>query len=561
MPIDSDFSVTRSNGNIRYTGNGATYTVLELHRYLQDLADDASAVGDDQLDITDVNPSDRSTDNIVTLLGSYNIDDTAAQYLYNGSIKQKNGDEIYAGVVVVGSVVSGTQIQIVQNGSVYTSFWGTGINADSTQNIITRMLIKTRTGGADIDGQRLLLLARELGNTYAEFSLTCGLGNNTAALFTATDLNNQTSAASIAAWSISNTEGYQLLDTDNDTVTEPYYSQWDQGSRSKNDLYERAKWLTRRGSSSTVYGLNGFLFRGITHDFAYNSKAGGAFQQNETLSWGTGATAGTGKLLAGSNLSGNGNLYIQLLTGVAPSGSLTVTGGTSGGTGAVNGAVTQRSIPAPFIGTSTGSAIIGGYGVGIKVSNLTANDRLTDLNNVTHAPPNLVTYTVAGIASGDRVFVAPWDGSSVDSSGNPVQNTTQFTLNGNLTGGAVTSITVNTTIPADTPTSGTIRVVNNAGYHVRVPYSSWSGSTFTTTATSFNGTNETAPANAGNGVYITYIDKATSGTSETFTVIYNADRNLMVRVRDGAAPIKTFTAPGVLGSAGGTTTAIRTSDA
>ena len=41
------------NGDIRWTG-GATpnYTVLELHRYLQDLADQAVGSGDDLVDIT-----------------------------------------------------------------------------------------------------------------------------------------------------------------------------------------------------------------------------------------------------------------------------------------------------------------------------------------------------------------------------------------------------------------------------------------------------------------------------------------------------------------------------
>lgn len=561
MPIASDFSVDRATGNIRHTSGSTNYTVLELHRYLQDLADDASAIGDDQLDITDVNPSERSTDNIVTLLNGYNIDDTAAQYLYNGSITQANGDVIYSGLVVVGKVESGTQIQVVQNNALYSSFWGTGINADSANNIISRMLIKTRTGGADIDGQRLLVVARELSDTYSEFSLTCGLGNNTAAIFTVDDLNNQTAAGTISGWTITNTEGYQLLDIDNDAVTEPFYSQWDRGSRSINDLYQYAKWLTRRGTSSTLYGTNGFLFRGITHQFAFNSKTGSAFTQNEVLSWGTGATAGTGRLLAQITSGATGTIWFQKLTGAVPTNGLTVTAGTSGATCAVNGAVTERTVSQPFLGSSTGTALLGAFGVGLKVSTLSASDRLIDLTGTSKTPPNTVTFTVAGLTSGDRVFVAPWDGTSYDAIGNPIPKVNQFVLNSNLTGAAVTSIVVTTPIPADTPTSGTIRVVNNSGYEVRVPYSSWTGSTFTTTATAFNGTNETAPANAGNGVYITYIDKTTATTSESFSVIYAADRNLMVRVRDGGvAPIKTFTTSAVLSSGGGATTAIRTSD-
>lgn len=65
-----------------------------------------------------------------------------------------------------------------------------------------------------------------------------------------------------------------------------------------------------------------------------------------------------------------------------------------------------------------------------------------------------------------------------------------------------------------------------------------------------------------NSVFIAYIDKAAVSASESFTSVYLADRSIFIRVRDGAAtPIKTFETTGTLGSAGGSATAIRTSDA
>ena len=69
MAIADDFSVSDTVlGEIRYTGSTANYTVIEFHRFLQDLADNETIVGaDDKLDITDTTPSDRSTDNIITL--------------------------------------------------------------------------------------------------------------------------------------------------------------------------------------------------------------------------------------------------------------------------------------------------------------------------------------------------------------------------------------------------------------------------------------------------------------------------------------------------------------
>ena len=59
MAIDAtDWTVDRDNGNIRYggddhTGASPTYaTVIQFHRWLQGLADDAVASGDDELDIS-----------------------------------------------------------------------------------------------------------------------------------------------------------------------------------------------------------------------------------------------------------------------------------------------------------------------------------------------------------------------------------------------------------------------------------------------------------------------------------------------------------------------------
>ena len=193
MAIGDDFSVA-VNGDIRHVSGTSTYTVLELHRWLQDLADDASGSGNDLLDITSDTPSERSTDNIITLNSPYNIDDDAAEYFYDGSISQASGDTLYSGLVVVGSVAGTTTLQVVQNNVLYdtdTPFWGTGINVDAANNVLCRMLIKTSNAGSDIDGKRIRVYAREWGHTFAEFSVTMGLGNSTAAIFTNTDLNNQ----------------------------------------------------------------------------------------------------------------------------------------------------------------------------------------------------------------------------------------------------------------------------------------------------------------------------------------------------------------------------------
>jgi len=672
MAIADDFTVA-ANGDIRYSGTSTYYTVIEFHRFLQDLADDAEASGNDLLDITDETPSDRSTDNIITLNVPYNIDDTSAEHLYDGSLTQDGGDTVYSGLVVVGAVESGTQLQIVQDNALLTNYWTTGLNTDAAANILLRIVVKTRNQGANIDGGRLRVLARELGDTYSEFSVTMGLGNNTAAIFTGADLNNATGAGTISGWTISNTEGYQQLDIGVAVGTEPYYSRWETLAQSINDVYEYTKWIQRRGTSETIHSMNGELFRGITHDITFDAESA-ALTEDEVLVWGTsfaydtetgadgwvigeyltfsnsgavaqlldftdagttgtmivavesgtgtivdpdtitqlngndmvaevngavtGAadTGGTGALLAYDDDGTTGRFFIQLLTGAAPTDGMTVTGLTSSNTVDVDTTITVRTISPAFVGVSTGSNIIGAYGIGFDPDDVGSSDQFFDLDNSLQVPPNNVTFTVGGIESGDRVLVGPEDGGGG-------LDTDQFTgATGSNAAGAGTWV-VNEAIPSDTPSSGDVRVFNGSTYE-EVPYSSWATSTFTLTGTLtsagashvYDWDNEggTPPWQVGEtltyggggtaellaftddgstgthtvrmltgsdpidndtisggtssttgdvttttnpvdevGGFIAYIDITTATTEESFTSIYLSDRDLFIRVREG----------------------------
>ena len=290
MAIADDFEI-QADGDIRHVANSNTYTVLELHRWLQDEADDAAAAGDDFIDITYTTPSERATDNIITLLAPFNINDTAAQYLYDGSVAQTNPTtlkaDLYAGLVVVGSGAVASELRILQDEDTFApTLQGSG-NPNAGAAILARFLVKVKSNGATIDGQKLVVMARELGDTYAEFAVTMTTGNNVAAIFTADDLNNDTDSATIDMWDdVVNTEGYQLLDISGNAVTEPYYSKWDKDTRTAGQLYERTKWLARTGNAETLHGLPGDEFRGITHEFTYNGQATN-FATNNTVVWGT----------------------------------------------------------------------------------------------------------------------------------------------------------------------------------------------------------------------------------------------------------------------------------
>lgn len=571
MVLDPTKWEIQNDKDIRYIGPvhtaaGANWvTVLELHRWAQGLADDASSSSDDFMDISRDTPTDKSFDTIINLINGYNIDDATAEYIYGGSIIQSNGDVIYDGVQIIAG--AGAHVEVVQNAAIIANdFWNSipdgsalkGINPDPTNGIAARFMVKVRTAAADIDGRKLLFQTREWGKTYSEFKVNgTGRGVNVVPLTYADDLNNVTASGTVATWTtITNlTSGYIGIDVNNDSTPEFYYSRWDRDTYSINQFYERMKYLTRRGTAETLYGLNGELFRGITHEVQLTTPRTGTFNAFEQVSWGSGGTAGTGQMLAIDSPTAGTKMWLQLLTGVAPSASVTITGATSLATATNTGTPTERSLSYPFCGVSTGSAIIGAYGFGLEATDLSANDKVFDLTNTLRQAPNYVTFVVGGLVSGeDYVLVTP-DG------GGGVIDENFFTLNGALTGAAVTSVVVNEAIPSDTPATGTIRIQRANGAQTRHPYSAYNAGTKTFTITS----HDFSSNNAANGAncYPSYIDKLSTSTSESFTGVYTgSDRALFIRVRDGGAtPIKTVQATGTLGVAGGSANISRVSDA
>jgi hypothetical protein len=650
MALDAtDWTIDRATGNIRYIGddhNGTAPTyasVIEMHRFLQDKADDPEFSGDDELDIIDNTPSDRSTDNIITLINGFNINDASAEHLYDGSIIQSGGDTIYDGIVNFGN--PGVIVQLIQNGSVVTDDWwnysiggshtgaadattltdstkswttnelvgyfiynttdgsfglitandattvtadlygGTdndwdnadayliakGLNSLPSSGISHRFMVKVRDAGANIDGKRLIGITRRWGYTYAEFSISAGTtnGNNVLALSDSADLNNTTDYDTVSGWTtITNqTEGYVLLDVNNDTTDEAYYSEWNRDTYTINQFYERMKYLTTDSSTETLYGLNGELFRGITHELDVDGGSGTwGTPEHEEISWGTGATAGTARLLAVDNKTGTSTtkIWFQMLTGVVPADNLTITGGTSSATAVADrstGTLTERPISAPFVGQSTGSALIGSYGFSLETADLGVNDTVFDLTNTAYNPPNNVTFTVNGVVSGEDYVLVTNDSSGIDF--------TQMATDTTLNGAAETSVSINPApgIPADTPatagTTSSIRIERDDGLYSLHRYTArdLSTDTFTIPSHNFSTNPATAPAN----VFIAYIDKLAGSTSESFQTVYDADRTLFIRVRDGGTAgdlegIKTAETTGSLGSNGGSVTINRISD-
>jgi len=250
---DTDASIDGS-GNIRWASNNTTtHTVLEFIQWLQKLQDDGQAANDDLLDITVDTPFERSTDQIVTLNSPFNIDDNFANHLYDGSVSQtENSQEtLYSGLRVIGPVEAGTEYMILQDGKLLDGWWGTGVNAEAAPSLVfSRHLVKSIDSGAYIDGQRITVLARELGDQFRRFPATLGTGNAVAAIGNGGDLFNTSSDATLAGYfgTITNTEGFQDIDIEATGTTYEFFSQWVDGGQTTNDVYEYTKWIQHRAS-------------------------------------------------------------------------------------------------------------------------------------------------------------------------------------------------------------------------------------------------------------------------------------------------------------------------
>ena len=605
MALDSTKWQVQTGKAIRYIGGDhgtATtnyVTVLELHRWLQDLADEASVQNDDYLDITTVNPSDKKFDTIITLTNSYTLDDAyttpASEFIYGGSILQGSGatETIYDGIRVVAP--RGVYVNVIQDNTVLANnFWnnvpdssktnstatasgtnssgqkvlnvtdgnlfeagdtimiGTvvdeeyvvdsvstnaltltenlitaassseiiyfstrGLNPDGANGVAMQFMVKVKDTGTVTDNGALLFTTREWFRSYSEFRIpSTGRGVNVVPLTYVSDLNNTTAIASLTSApfsGISNvTSGWNEIDVNQDTTLEEYYSEWDRGSATINQFYERMKYITRRGETTTQYGIAGQLLRGITHQVAVSAQGVTDWSTNgyEAVSWGSGATAGTGQMLAVDDLNAATTLWIQLLTGVAPA-SGTITG--AGGASATIGTVTERTTSTPFCGASTGSSLVGAYGFSLEYADLAVNDKIQALDGITRQPPNNVTFTVAGVKHDWRVLVGPEDGSAG-------LLYTQLSNTNLLSTGTEATVEVDEPIPANTPSSGNLRIQRNNGSYTLHTYSSVNTSTqvFTfTTPQDFNTGGATFNAAIGANIFISYIDDTVVGPTIT----------------------------------------------
>jgi hypothetical protein len=287
MAIGDDFSIS-ATGDVRHTSGTTVYTVLELHAWLQDLADDAASTGNDDLDILSPNPSkldgprDSAVASRLNLLtdGSiaFNIDDTAAQYFDFGSVKQDGANVQYSGLKTIGGIVANSPVYVVQNGSKLTSFWPNGH---------IQILVKVKTGGALIDSGDVTAFSRKWSQTYSHFDVNLAAGGETsAAIATAVDGNITLTEAQAAALStdVAITFGDTTQDLGNGNGSKLYKGTIALSNGiTLQEAYQYLQYITREGSTTTLNSIPGWRYRVLNSAYTeipsapFGTFAGGTF--------------------------------------------------------------------------------------------------------------------------------------------------------------------------------------------------------------------------------------------------------------------------------------------
>ena len=287
------------------------------------------------------------------------------------------------------------------------------------------------------------------------------------------NLLGPTDATSGEGGTVTITIGHTTRDHDNSGTAEPYSIIVNaQSNVAIAKVYERIKYVTRRGSDNTFWdtvstSVPGEQYRGIER-LAYYAPNTGTLVQGEDLVNET--QAGQTMRLVADNAAaageGVGQDYVTLMdvqTSIftladndvlADSGSTDdVTIDTAGAGGAVLSVSSPKSSP---FGTFTGTQIFGAQGVDFR--NPGAGDAqayiLTDDLGTLRSPPNTITYSVANTRAGDRILVARDTGTS------GVIDKDQF---GGMTAVAASSktITVAGSVDGEVPAAAVVRVVEN----------------------------------------------------------------------------------------------------
>lgn len=276
MAIGDDFSIA-ANGDIRHVSGTTVYSDLDMHVWLQELADDGQVTtAGDEMFIMKSNPSSldgpRSAIKpmFLNLLGIYNIDANAAQFINFGSVTQNGGDDLFTGVRSIGApLVAGSPIYIVQDGAKITKFWPDGH---------IQVMVQARSGGVLIDNGDARVYSRKYGQTYSDFAVNLVAGGEQSAAISTqlTDWTPLDLTTATALTDITITPGDVNFDTGDGNGSLLYKGTITLANgRTIAEAAQYCQAICDENSAVTINGVEGWQYRAL--DAAYTPNAAAPF--------------------------------------------------------------------------------------------------------------------------------------------------------------------------------------------------------------------------------------------------------------------------------------------
>lgn len=405
----------------------------------------------------------------------------------------------------------------------------------------------------------------------------------------------------------------------NGNGTRPYSITIDCAGRPLSEVYEYVKFITRRGSTTQLDGIDGEQYIGSQVQIEYNTQSG-AFSEGAIVEGVTSGAVGT--IVADHDDGATGDMILRAVRGTFQAAETVREAGSPSNQATIGSVRTINPTKQSPFGTFAGGTMFAAPGVWLTNYATGQSFQLIDDDGVVQNPPTRVTIAVTNTRLGDRVSVfreLPAGTLDKDDYAATVQ-----------TAGA-TSLIAGTTLSTEHPASGAVRLVDADGGatpEYRLRYTSFTGTTFTLfnltgltadVATSSTNLQDTGANFVTNGVkvgdlirnttegviayvvavvdednltttpvtdwsgdsyeigtlpitttvsdniYVPFIDAyetvGTDGTpgSESVEIIYAADVDVKVRVRQ-AGSILPFETSGTVGTGGLSVAAIRTAD-
>ncbi|KPK09583.1 MAG: hypothetical protein AMS20_00230 [Gemmatimonas sp. SG8_28] len=279
-------------------------------------------------------------------------------------------------------------------------------------------------------------------------------------------------------------------DLNNGNGSRPYSIEIDCNTRVLTQVYERLKYITRRGSTTQI-GVTGSQedgeqYLGSEVRLKTTTPAPSGFTEGGTLTQTGGVGDGATGIIVAYHSSPEDIVILSNVRGTFTDDSTSISDGANSGdidSGGVTSAINGAFKSAPF-GTFAGGTFFGAPGV--YVTDLDAGDiqayQLIDDLGVTQQPPNEIAVSISGLAAGDRAGIFRRASSTGPIEKDRYQGTAQSP--------GATTIVVGTSISSDEPAAGVVKIIDvseDNDPEALLRYTSWTGSTFTL-ATAVSGT-------------------------------------------------------------------------